>query len=135
MTKFNWFEMLGADSALVAAITRWTELDLSRPFQLFYRDLRLRVDSYALVVANQETIFATLCRHLEASHLDSVGWTAVPALLEFFVSLATDLASDFHKFFHAAFDSLKRTDLQKKFSQIVTKLFLKLIFQAHPPVF
>ena len=59
-----------AESAFVASIVRWMELDLSRPFQMFTRDLGIKVDSYALVIVNQEMIFKTLCRHISLKHLE-----------------------------------------------------------------
>ena len=74
---------------------------------MFHRDLGLRVDSYALVIANQEKIFETLLRHLERDYLNQNTWNAVPALLEFVVSFSTDLVTDFHQYFYRTFDVLK----------------------------
>lgn len=75
---------------------------------MFYRDLHLKVDSYALVISNQQNIFETISRHLDCDHLNKNGWTAVSALLEFIVSLATDLASDFNQYFFASFNLLEK---------------------------
>ncbi|CAG5097928.1 Oidioi.mRNA.OKI2018_I69.XSR.g15294.t1.cds [Oikopleura dioica] len=105
-----------AESAFVASIVRWMELDLSRPFQMFTRELGIKVDSYALVIVNQDMIFNTLCRHISLKHLEENSRLALPALLEFFVALSTDLASDFNKYFFKTFDRvcdlLKTQDLE-----------------------
>ena len=57
---------------------RWSELDLSRPFQMFYREIKYKMDNYALIIHNQQFIFETILKHLDLSHLNNVG--KVPSL-------------------------------------------------------
>ena len=41
-------------------LIRWSELDLSRAFQLFYRQIKYKMDNYALIINNQEFIFSKI---------------------------------------------------------------------------
>ena len=87
-------------------LIRWSELDLSRAFQLFYRQIKFKMDNYALIINNQEFIFSKMMDHLSLEHLNKNGWLAVPAIMEFLVAFATDLASDFTKYIYRCFSTL-----------------------------
>ena len=87
-------------------LIRWSELDLSRAFQLFYRQIKFKMDNYALIINNQEFIFSKMMDHLRLEHLNKNGWLAVPAIMEFLVAFATDLASDFTKYIYRCFSTL-----------------------------
>ena len=87
-------------------LIRWSELDLSRAFQLFYRQIKFKMDNYALIINNQEFIFSKMMDHLRLEHLNKNGWLAVPAIMEFLVAFATDLASDFTKYIYRCFLTL-----------------------------
>ena len=64
------------------------------------------MDNYALIINNQEFIFSKMMDHLSLEHLNKNGWLAVPAIMEFLVAFATDLASDFTKYIYSCFSTL-----------------------------
>jgi hypothetical protein len=63
----------GSESAFAASIMRWSELDLSLPFQMFYRDIKYKIDNYALIIHNQQFIFDKILKHLNPEHLNKTG--------------------------------------------------------------
>ncbi|XP_055345740.1 small subunit processome component 20 homolog [Paramacrobiotus metropolitanus] len=113
------FEPVGEESFFFENYNKWLDLNRTQHFADFQKDVRNKINSYAMIVHHKDTIVAALLRHLAVENS-----LALEPLLDLTASLARDLQEDFYPYFGDFFRTLSDCVTESSDPEAIEWIFL-----------